>query len=94
VPYVDWVTGGDVSTEDDVKPGEGAIIRDGLSKIAVYRDEDGKIFKKSAVCTHMGCIVRFNKLEKTFDCPCHGSRFSIDGHPINSPAMSPLGDVE
>jgi Rieske Fe-S protein len=93
-PYVDWVTSGDVSSIDDIKNGEGAIIRDGLSKLAVYRDESGKIFKRSAVCTHMGCIVRFNPSEATWDCPCHGSRFGVDGHVINSPAISPLAEVE
>jgi Rieske Fe-S protein len=93
-PYVDWITGGDVSSVDEIKNGEGAILRDGLSKVAVYRDEDGKLFRRSAVCTHMGCIVRFNSAEKTWDCPCHGSRFGTEGHVINSPALSPLASVE
>ena len=94
VPYVDWATGGDVSSVDEIKNGEGAIIRDGTSKIAAYRDENGKLFKRSAVCTHMGCIVRFNSMEKTWDCPCHGSRFGVEGHPINTPAITPLAPVE
>ncbi len=94
VPYVDWVTGGDVSYVDEIPRGEGAVIRDGLSKIAVYRDEDGELHRRSAVCTHMGCIVRFNSLEKTWDCPCHGSRFSPCGEVINSPAIKPLGPAE
>ncbi|MBA4122413.1 MAG: FAD-dependent oxidoreductase [Acidobacteria bacterium] len=94
VPYVDWITGGDVSSVDGIKNGEGAIIRQGASKIAAYRDENGKLYQRSAVCTHLGCIVRFNSLEKTWDCPCHGSRFGIDGHPINAPAISPLGEIE
>ncbi len=94
VPYVDWITGGDVSSVDDIQNGEGAIIREGASKIAAYRDEDGKLHRRSAVCTHMGCIVRFNSAEKTWDCPCHGSRFGVDGHVINTPAMSPLGPAE
>ena len=94
VPYVEWLKGGDVSSEDEIKPGEGAIISSGLKKIAAYRDEDGKLFKRSAVCTHMGCIVQFNRLEKTWDCPCHGSRFGTDGHPINTPAFKPLEKIE
>jgi Rieske Fe-S protein len=94
LPFVDWLTGGDVSSVDEIKKGEGAIIRQGLSKIAAYRDENGKLYQRSAVCTHMGCIVRFNSLEKTWDCPCHGSRFAIDGHPINAPAISPLEEIE
>lgn len=93
-PYVDWITGGDVSSVDEIKNGEGAIIRKGVSKIAAYRDENGKLYQRSAVCTHLGCIVRFNSTEKTWDCPCHGSRFSIEGNPINTPAISPLGEIE
>ena len=94
LPFVDWITGGDVSSVDEIKNGEGAIIRHGMSKIAAYRDENGKLYQRSAVCTHMGCIVRFNSLEKTWDCPCHGSRFAIDGHPINTPAITPLEEIE
>lgn len=93
VPYVDWLKGGDIESEDELKNGEGGILGKGTSKLAVYRDENGKLHKRSAVCTHMGCIVRFNSLEKTWDCPCHGSRFSIDGDPINSPAMTPLEEA-
>jgi nitrite reductase/ring-hydroxylating ferredoxin subunit len=93
-PYVDWLKGGDVDSVDEIKPGEGAIISRGTTKIAAYRDEDGKLFKRSAVCTHMGCIVKFNRLEKTWDCPCHGSRFGTDGHPINTPAFVPLAKLD
>jgi glycine/D-amino acid oxidase-like deaminating enzyme/nitrite reductase/ring-hydroxylating ferredoxin subunit len=95
VPYADWIKGGDVSSVDEIQNGQGAIIQDGVSKIAAYRDDDGKLHKHSAVCTHMGCIVRFNPAERTWDCPCHGSRFRCeDGGVINSPAMSPLGKAE
>jgi Rieske Fe-S protein len=94
VPYKDWATPGDVDSVDEIEPGMGAILRDGVSKIAVYRDDDGKLHKRSAVCTHMGCIVRFNSLEKTWDCPCHGSRFSTEGEPINAPAIMPLGEAD
>lgn len=93
VPYVDWITGGDVSSTDEIKKGTGAIISHGTTKIAAYRDEDGKLFERSAVCTHLGCIVRFNSLEKTWDCPCHGSRFGTDGHVINAPAIAPLAEL-
>ena len=94
VPYVDWITGGDVSSADEIKKGTGAIISHGTTKIAAYRDEDGRLFERSAVCTHLGCIVRFNSLEKTWDCPCHGSRFGTDGHVINSPAIAPLAELK
>ncbi|HEV7701011.1 MAG TPA: FAD-dependent oxidoreductase, partial [Pyrinomonadaceae bacterium] len=94
LPYKDWITPGDVDSVSDLKTGDGAVIRDGLKKIAVYRDDKGDLHKRSAVCTHLGCIVRFNSLEKTWDCPCHGSRFSTDGNPINGPAIVPLGEIE
>ena len=90
LPYADWLKGGEVSFVGDIPPGDGAIMRDGVSKIAVYRDDDGVIYKRSAVCKHLGCVVRFNKTEKTWDCPCHGSRYVIDGHVINGPANAPL----
>jgi len=93
-PYVDWITGGDVSSVDEIKKGDGAIISHGTTKIAAYRDEDGFLHQRSAVCTHLGCIVRFNSLEKSWDCPCHGSRFGTDGHPINTPAIEPLAAIE
>jgi len=93
-PYVDWLKGGDVSSADEIKNGDGAIISHGTTKIAAYRDEDGNLHQRSAVCTHLGCIVRFNSLEKTWDCPCHGSRFGTDGNVINSPAIAPLGEIE
>ncbi|CAN5733585.1 FAD-dependent oxidoreductase [soil metagenome] len=93
-PYVDWITGGDVSSADEIKNGEGAIVSHGTTKIAAYRDENGKLYQRSAVCRHLGCIVRFNTLEKTWDCPCHGSRYGIDGQPINSPAFLPLEEIK
>jgi glycine/D-amino acid oxidase-like deaminating enzyme/nitrite reductase/ring-hydroxylating ferredoxin subunit len=90
VPYVDWLTGGDVSSVDEIKNGQGAIISHGTKKIAAYRDENGQLYQRSAVCAHLGCIVRFNSLEKTWDCPCHGSRYGVDGHAINTPAFTGL----
>lgn len=74
--------------------GGGAVLREGLKKVAVYRDDEGKLHRRSAVCTHMGCVVRFNSLERTWDCPCHGSRFSALGDPINSPAITPLASLD
>ena len=90
LPYADWLKGGEVSSADEIPRGEGAIIRDGLSMIAVFRDDEGVLYKRSAVCKHLGCVVRFNKLEKTWDCPCHGSRYDTDGHVLNGPANTPL----
>jgi Rieske Fe-S protein len=94
IPYADWLRSGDVSSIDEIEPGKGAIIRDGLSKIAVYRDVNGVVHQRSAVCKHLGCIVRFNPDETTWDCPCHGSRYGVDGHVVNGPAMSPLDPAD
>jgi Rieske Fe-S protein len=61
-----------------------------MSHIAVYRDEDGTAHAVSARCTHMGCLVRFNAAETSWDCPCHGSRFDVDGTVLEGPAVRPL----
>ena len=90
VQYTGWVTGSDVRSVDDIPPDHGAVIRRGLSKVAIYRDESGTLHERSAVCPHLGCIVAWNPNEKTWDCPCHGSRFSKLGKPINGPANSEL----
>jgi glycine/D-amino acid oxidase-like deaminating enzyme/nitrite reductase/ring-hydroxylating ferredoxin subunit len=84
--YAGWVTGGDVGSEKEIPRGHGALIRKGLSKVAAYRDDDGKLHACSAVCPHLGCIVDWNAAEKTWDCPCHGSRFDPRGKVINGPA--------
>ena len=91
--FSEYLTGGDVASMDDLKPGEGAIIRRGMKKIAAYRDPDGRLIERSAVCTHTGCIVHWNGLEQCWDCPCHGSQFQPDGQVINGPAVKPLAEV-
>jgi glycine/D-amino acid oxidase-like deaminating enzyme/nitrite reductase/ring-hydroxylating ferredoxin subunit len=88
------LTGGEISSIDELAPGEGAIIRRGMAKIAAYRAEDGTVIERSAVCTHVGCIIHWNGLEKCWDCPCHGSQFQPDGSVINGPAVEPLAEVE
>jgi Rieske Fe-S protein len=92
--YAGWVTRGEVSSVDEVKPGTGALLRRGLTKVAVYRDEEGKVHEYSAVCTHLGCLVEWNDAEKTWDCPCHGSRFDRHGAVINGPAIRGLPVVK
>jgi glycine/D-amino acid oxidase-like deaminating enzyme/nitrite reductase/ring-hydroxylating ferredoxin subunit len=84
----------DMGSADDLKPGEGKVIRRGLKKIAAYRAEDGTLIEKSAVCTHLKCIVDWNSAEKSWDCPCHGSRFAPTGEVLNGPAIMALEDVE
>jgi Rieske Fe-S protein len=91
--YGDWVTSGGVTDRSGIKPGSGAILRDGLSKIAVYRDEAGALHEYSAVCPHLGCIVAWNPTESSWDCPCHGSRFDAHGKVLHGPATSPLQAV-
>ncbi len=75
---------------DALEPGEGAIVGHGLAQRAVYRDEEGVLHELSARCTHLGCIVNWNSGEKTWDCPCHGSRFGTRGEVIMGPAVHPL----
>ena len=72
------------------KPGQGGIIREGLSKIAACRDASGKLHLHSAICTHLGCHVHWNSTEQCWDCPCHGSHFAPDGAVLNGPAIKPL----
>jgi len=92
--YADWATKGDVDGLSDIPPGSGAVIRKGTKKIAVYRDEQGNIHQRSAVCPHLYCIVDWNSAERTWDCPCHGSRFDPYGSVINGPAITPLPEVD
>jgi glycine/D-amino acid oxidase-like deaminating enzyme/nitrite reductase/ring-hydroxylating ferredoxin subunit len=88
--YADLVTPGELDDASQIKPGEGAILRRGVAKIAVYRDDSGVLYERSAFCTHLGCVVQWNSVERTWDCPCHGSRFQTDGHVVNGPAIRAL----
>ena len=75
---------------DKVPPGEARIVQDGLAKVGVYRARDGTTHAVSLRCTHMGCLLRFNAAERSWDCPCHGSRFAVDGTVLEGPAVDPL----
>lgn len=92
--YAEFVTGGEIASADELEPGQGGILRRGLHKIAVYKDENGAVTERSAVCTHLGCIVHWNGLEKCWDCPCHGSQFAVDGQVLNGPAVKSLQAAE
>ena len=92
--YVDWVTPGDVKDDVWVPPGSGAVVRRGLKKIAVYCDDAGQLYEHSAVCPHLGGLVAWNHSEKTWNCPCHGSRFDRSGKVVNGPAISNLFPAE
>jgi Rieske Fe-S protein len=74
----------------DLAPGSGAVIEQHGHKSAVYKEANGVVHAVSATCTHLGCIVAFNEAEGTWECPCHGSRFSIDGDVLQGPANHPL----
>ncbi len=88
--YGAWLTPGEVKSVDEITPNTGAVIREGPTKIAVFRDEAGAVHRLSAVCTHLGCIVAWNKAASTWDCPCHGSRFDASGRVVNGPASQDL----
>lgn len=78
----------------EIRPGEGGIVATGDHKVAVFRDPNGTVTTLSAKCTHMGCIVRWNAAERTWDCPCHGSRYAPTGEVVNGPAERPLQPTE
>ena len=86
----DWIGRGEVKERRDIPLGSGAIVREGLGLLAIYRDNDGRFHECSAACTHLGCVVQWNDVEKSWDCPCHGSRFAPDGVVLNGPAAKPL----
>ena len=92
--YGNWLSKRDADSAESIAPGEGAIIREAGKPIACYRDQHGHLHRCSAVCTHLSCLVSWNTVEKTWDCPCHGSRFGIDGHVLNGPAISPLRSAD
>jgi glycine/D-amino acid oxidase-like deaminating enzyme/nitrite reductase/ring-hydroxylating ferredoxin subunit len=79
---------------EGIQRDEGRVImRDG-KRVAAYRDKEGQLHERSAVCTHLKCIVEWNSTEKSWDCPCHGSRFDPHGNVLNGPAISALPELE
>ncbi len=92
--YKDYVTPGEADATVNIPAGSGALIREGLSKVAVYKDENGQVHRMSPVCTHVGCIVHWNEVECSWDCPCHGSRFDAYGKVMNGPALRDLEKIE
>jgi glycine/D-amino acid oxidase-like deaminating enzyme/nitrite reductase/ring-hydroxylating ferredoxin subunit len=85
-----YVAGTDLSDVGALPNGEGAIVRLGGAKTACYRDDQGTLHAVSAKCTHLGCIVGWNAAETSWDCPCHGSRFDVDGRVLQGPAVHDL----
>ena len=91
--YGGLLAAGEVESPREIPAGSGAVLRRGLHQIAVSRDASGKLHERSAVCPHLGCIVAWNDAEKSWDCPCHGSRFTPEGEVLNGPANVALGPV-
>jgi glycine/D-amino acid oxidase-like deaminating enzyme/nitrite reductase/ring-hydroxylating ferredoxin subunit len=83
----------EVRSVDEIGLDEGRIMKVHGHRLAVYRDRQARLHAVSAVCTHMGCVVKFNEAERTWDCPCHGSRFSVEGEVLDGPALLPLPHV-
>ena len=77
---------------DALGAGEAQVVEVERRRLAAYRDREGELHIVSAVCTHLGCVVHWNDAERTWDCPCHGSRFGVDGQVLNGPAVEALAD--
>jgi glycine/D-amino acid oxidase-like deaminating enzyme/nitrite reductase/ring-hydroxylating ferredoxin subunit len=90
----DHVASADYGSTDDIPRGEGGTVRRGTKKIGVYRDEGGELHAVSTTCTHLGCAVVWNTGERSWDCPCHGSRFDPDGRVLEGPAVKDLSPVD
>jgi len=90
----DRFAGADAQSLRAVKRGQGKIIERKGAKVAAYRDPAGQVTLRSAICTHMGCTVGWNTAERTWDCPCHGSRFTTTGDVISGPAEAPLAKAD
>jgi Rieske Fe-S protein len=77
-----------------LEPGDGVVLPEGRGGRAVHRDAEGRLHAVSAVCTHEGCLVRFNRAQTSWDCPCHGSRFAVDGEVLSAPAVEDLPPLD
>jgi glycine/D-amino acid oxidase-like deaminating enzyme/nitrite reductase/ring-hydroxylating ferredoxin subunit len=86
----DRLVPGQISSAAELAPGSAGVVRSGVDRTGVYRDPDGGLHAVSMRCTHLGCLVRFNAAEVSWDCPCHGSRFDVDGEVLEGPAVRPL----
>lgn len=93
VQYLDYFEAGDIKSVEDLNPRQGAIVNMKGKKTAVYKDESGVVHAYSAICPHLGCVLQWNGDEHSFDCPCHGSRFTCQGVVVNGPAISDLQSI-
>ncbi len=92
--FAEYVLRSEIESVEHLKPGEGGLLTDGLHKLAVCRDLEGRLHQHAAACTHLGCHVNWNATEQCWDCPCHGSQFAPDGTVLNGPALSPLAEAK
>jgi glycine/D-amino acid oxidase-like deaminating enzyme/nitrite reductase/ring-hydroxylating ferredoxin subunit len=92
--FTEHLTGGEIDDVETLQPGSGALVRAHGKKLAVYRDDAGKLHVCSATCPHMGCVVQFNSFEQCWDCPCHGSQFNVDGEVLAGPSRAALQRAE
>jgi len=88
-----WFSADDLHQLTELATGEGKIVNFKDEKIAIYKDESGGIHALHPTCTHVGCEVKWNNAELTWDCPCHGARYSYDGRVLNGPAVKNLAKV-
>jgi Rieske Fe-S protein len=86
----DRLTKPDATPVSEIAPGHAKVISVDGDRVAAYRDAEGTLHAVSAICTHRGCVVDWNATEKTWDCPCHGSRYDVDGHVVHGPAPRDL----
>lgn len=82
------------ATPKDIEPGEGKIVNDNGLKVGIYKDESGKEYKIIPKCMHLGCELSWNNLDKTWDCPCHGSRYTYEGKLIYGPSKKDLKKIK
>lgn len=94
VQFTELLTPGSGQTSDEIEAGTGAVVGFGPGKHAIYRDNAGTLHTHSAICPHLGCVVAWNHGERSWDCPCHGSRFDAYGKVLNGPAHADLASVE
>ncbi|MDR0182174.1 FAD-dependent oxidoreductase [Lysobacter arvi] len=93
--FRDWIKPASIDDTNQIPLGGGAVLRRGVHRVAVYRSGDGALHAFNARCPHMGCVVRWSSEEKSWDCPCHGSRFeAASGAILNGPTSEPLAPME
>lgn len=90
----DWVRGAEARDLSEIAPGDGKLVKVRGQRLAVYRAPEGELHAVTPVCPHLGCLVHFNAAERSWDCPCHGSRFDVSGAVLNGPSTKPLERVD